>query len=189
VADVFMSLAIPQAMVAEAPDEAALARRARDGDREAFDALMRAHLPAIRALALRWVGDPDEAADLCQQAFVRAFRSMPRFRGDASFRTWLYRIAIRLAADAARARGRTERLEGQGDRLEAPRRESELPQDLARLRAAIARLPARQRAVVELRTFEAMSVREVARVLGTTALAVRVNYHYALGRLRKEMVR
>jgi len=176
---------MPQSIALPAQDEAALVARARRGDREAFDELMRSHQRAIYLLALRYVRDEDEAADLCQRAFVRALQSLPRFRGEAAFRTWLFRIAIRLAVDAVRDRGRTERLEGEPA---LPPSEPELPGDLARLRAAIERLPPRQRAVVELRTYEAMSFRDVARALGTTVVAAKVNYHYAVRRLRKEMI-
>jgi RNA polymerase sigma-70 factor (ECF subfamily) len=182
-----MSPAMPPVITLPLADEAALVGRARAGDRAAFDDLVRAHHAALYRLAMRSLGDADEAADLCQHAFVRAFSSMPRFRGEARFRTWLFRIALRLLADAWRERARTVRLEP-GDEVPAPP-PREPPADLDRLRLAIAGLPPRQRAVVELRTYESMTFREVAHVLATTVVAAKVNYHYAVKRLRREMSR
>jgi len=183
----FMSIALYQALAAQAEEaEAALVARAQKGDRQAFDELMRAHQRPVYSLALRYVHDPDEAGDICQRAFVRALTALPRFRGEARFRTWLFRITIHLALNALRDRARSEPL---GSELEARRPDGELPGDLAKLRAAIERLPPRQRAVVELRTWEEMSFRDVARTLGTTVVAAKVNYHYAVRRLRKEMAR
>jgi RNA polymerase sigma-70 factor, ECF subfamily len=179
-----MSLAMPEALAPAADDDIAVVERARRGDRAAFDRLMRRHQRAVYRLALRYVRDPDEAADICQRAFVRALLSLPRFRGEARFRTWLYRIAMRLSLNAVRDRALTRPLDAEAP---ADSAERELPDDLRRLRAAVERLPPRQRAVVELRTYEDMSFRDVARVLATTVVAAKVNYHYAVKRLRKEM--
>lgn len=183
-----MSIALPRELLPQPAREAeaALVARARGGDRPAFDALMRAHQHAVYRLALRYVREADEAADICQRAFVRALLSLPRFRGEARFRTWVYRIAIHLALNALRDRARSDRL---SDQTEARSPDRELPADLAKLRAAVERLPPRQRAVVELRIWEEMSFRDVARTLRTTVVAAKVNYHYAVRRLRKEMAR
>ena len=182
-----MSIALPQAFAPRARQaEAAIVARARTGDREAFDELMLAHQRPVYFLALRYVHDKDEADDICQRAFVRALLSLPRFRGEARFRTWLYRIAIHLALNTLRDRVRSDPLPHE---IEARPEDRELPEDLAKLRAAVERLPPRQRAVVELRTWEQMSFRDVARTLGTTVVAAKVNYHYAVRRLRKQMAR
>jgi len=77
-------------------DEAELVDLARRGDKNAFAELLRAHQDFAYNLALRSLGDPHEAEDLTQEAFVRAWQALPRFRGDARFRTWLYRIVANL---------------------------------------------------------------------------------------------
>ncbi len=79
-----------------------LVARARDGDREAFDVLVERYTPRVYNLSLRITGSPEEAADCVQEAFLRAFASLRRFRGEAAFSTWLYRVAINVANDASR---------------------------------------------------------------------------------------
>jgi RNA polymerase sigma-70 factor (ECF subfamily) len=86
-------------------------RRARAGDLAAFEELVRAHQADVYRLALHLVRDRETAEDVTQEAFVHAFRSLPRFRGTAKFSTWLYRIARNCAVDAIRRRDRRRRLE------------------------------------------------------------------------------
>src|SRR3990172_256836 len=77
-------------------NESELVRRAQAGDTEAFDALVTEHQQFVYNLALRAVSDPHEAEDIAQEAFVRAWLALPNFRGQAQFRTWLYRIVTNL---------------------------------------------------------------------------------------------
>ena len=83
-------------------DDAAIVRAARAGDREAFMQLVRVHQAGVRALASGLLGDRALAEDVAQEAFLRAWRGLPRFRGEAAFATWLYRIVRRVVADEAR---------------------------------------------------------------------------------------
>jgi RNA polymerase sigma-70 factor, ECF subfamily len=83
-------------------DEAALVRAARNGDREAFMQLVRAHQAGVRAFAHGLVGDRMLAEDIAQEAFLRAWRGLGAFRGDAGFATWLYAITRRAALDQLR---------------------------------------------------------------------------------------
>lgn len=168
-------------------DDAALIARARDGDRAAFDAIVRRHERAILRLATRWTGDADEAADLAQRAFVRAFLRADGFRGEAHLRTWLFRIAINLCKNHVRDRARLRPLADEpsvapraDERIDAGRR-------LARLQAAITKLPPRQRAVVDLRVYEDLPFSEIARLLGSNVVAAKVNFHYAMKKLRAEV--
>jgi len=169
------------------PSDQELAEAAREGASEAFRGLVERHQRGVLALCLRYAGDRDEAEDLAQQAFVRAWQSLPQYRGEGSVRGWLYRIAINLAKNRLRNRGRWAALEQAEERLTA---EAEGPQRLLRaerrgaLLQAIAGLPERQRQVVELRALRELSFREVAQVLGGTENAAKVNYHYALKHLR-----
>jgi RNA polymerase sigma-70 factor (ECF subfamily) len=83
-------------------DDAATLRAARNGDREAFMQLVRVHQAGVRAFASGLLGDRTLADDVAQEAFLRAWRGLPRFRGEAAFATWLYTIVRRVAADEAR---------------------------------------------------------------------------------------
>lgn len=168
-------------------DEGVLLARVRDGDRTAFDAIVRRHGPSIVRLATRWTRDADEAADLAQRAFLQAFLRVDGFRGDAELRTWLFRIAINLCKNYVRDRARLRPLADDPpivtrveERIDALRR-------LVRLEAAIGRLPPRQRAVVDLRVYEDLPFCEIARLLASNIVAVKVNFHYAMKRLRKEV--
>src|SRR5262252_7071819 len=78
-------------------DDAALITRFRSGERAAFDQLVRRYQRSIYFLMLRHVGDPDEAAELTQRAFIKALQGLGELRGTSQFRTWLYRIAVNLA--------------------------------------------------------------------------------------------
>jgi RNA polymerase sigma-70 factor (ECF subfamily) len=83
-------------------EDAAMLRAARDGDREAFMQLVHIHQAGVRAFASGLLGDPTLAEDVAQEAFLRAWRGLPRFRGEAAFGTWLYAIVRRVAADQVR---------------------------------------------------------------------------------------
>ena len=88
--------------------DAALVARAQRGERGAFDDLVRRHQQGMWRLVRRYVSSDADAADVVQQAFVRAYRAVERFRGDASVRSWLYRIAINVALNHVRDRGREQ---------------------------------------------------------------------------------
>jgi RNA polymerase sigma-70 factor (ECF subfamily) len=168
----------------EASDEDLLGR-VRGGERGAFDELVRRHERSIYLLALRYLGVPEDARDVTQRAFVQAYRQLERFRGQASFRTWIYRIASNLSLDTLRARGREARLAAEllepapvdGDKLGER-------EERVRLRKAVAELPPKQRLVVELRIFDELPFREVAEIVGSSEDSAKVNFHHALKRLR-----
>src|SRR5947207_8309520 len=95
----------------EAGDDRALVTAAQKGDKRAFRALVERYQRRVVQLALGMTKDPDEAMDIAQETFVRVHRYLPSFKGDSSFFTWTYRIATNLCLDAARRRGRAERVE------------------------------------------------------------------------------
>jgi RNA polymerase sigma-70 factor (ECF subfamily) len=115
-----------------------LLARFRAGERKAFDELVRRHERPIFLLALRYLTNVEDARDVAQRAFVQAYQQLGAFRGDASFRTWVYRIAANLSLDALRKRGRDARLQ-----LEAA--ENGAPEDLRRERDRLERLEERER--------------------------------------------
>lgn len=176
----------PAAVTAADPDQE-LAERFRDGDRTAFDALVRRHQKGMWRLIRRYVKSDADAADVTQLAFVRAFRGLATFRGTATVRSWLYRIAINCALSWLRDHRREQPAEIGEDALTednpAPARLS-ASDDRARLRAAIAQLPPKQKLVLELRVFDDLAFREVADLADCSENTAKVNFHYAVKRLR-----
>lgn len=153
------------------------ARRARDGDVQAFERLYRAHVARIYALALRMTTDPDRAEDLTQDAFVRAWDRLSTFRGDSAFGTWLHRLTVNVVLGDLRARGRwqEEGLEDtEADRQDPAEDRRELrtppdrPGDKVDLERAVAELPPRARTVLVLHDIEGYRHREIAELTGVT---------------------
>src|SRR5229473_5007779 len=95
----------------EAGDDRRLVRAAQKGDQGAFRQLVERYQRRVYQLALGMMKDADEAMDISQETFVRVHRYLPTFKGDSSFFTWTYRIAMNLCLDSARKRGRSERVE------------------------------------------------------------------------------
>jgi RNA polymerase sigma-70 factor (ECF subfamily) len=178
---------IPTAVVTDVDPDRELVERFRDGDRAAFDQLVRRHQRGVWHLVRRYVRSDADAADVTQQAFVRAFRGLVTFRGAASVRSWLYRIAINCALSWLRDHRREQPAEIAEDALtdhhQAPAR-IEGDQVSARLRSAIAQLPPKQKMVLELRIFDDLSFREVAELADCSENTAKVNFHYAVKRLR-----
>jgi RNA polymerase sigma-70 factor (ECF subfamily) len=175
-----------EAVTSAADEDRILLERFRSGDARAFESLVRRHERAIFLLAVRFVSDAEEARDVAQRAFVQAYQQLAAFRGEASFRTWIYRIASNLALDALRKRGREARLaeEASVQPVEPARDRLAQLEEHERLRQAVRLLPPKQRLVVELRVFEELTFREVAEVVGSSEDAAKVNFHHAVRRLR-----
>lgn len=168
--------------------DSALVERARRGERGAFDEIVRRHQRGLWRLARRYVKNDADAADVVQQAFVRAYRALERFRGEASVRSWLYRIGINVALNHVRDHGREQASASVGDELtvDAIAPGAMLSAERARaLRDAVAELPPKQRMVLELRVYDDLSFREVAALADCTENAAKVSFHYAVKRLRE----
>jgi RNA polymerase sigma-70 factor (ECF subfamily) len=179
------------------PGDEALVARAVAGDSAAFEALVARHERRAYSLAYRLVGTRSDAQDVVQDAFLRAYRALPSFRGGASFSTWLYRIVTNTALMLLRSRRRrpTQPLDAFLPRFDAAGRHAGTPAQLARpaqaeelldrkalarkVRAGIARLPERQRTAFVLRDLEELGTAEVAQVLGISEAAVRQRVHRA----------
>jgi RNA polymerase sigma-70 factor (ECF subfamily) len=163
--------------------------RARRGETEAFRALVDLHRDRAYGLALRIVRSPADAEEVAQDAFVRVWRALPRFRGDAAFGTWLYRIVVRLAIDrAARLKSqRTREASPEAARAEeptaAPARETGEAE--ARIERLVAEtLTEAQRAVVTLYYYRDHSVEEVARLLAIPENTAKTHLNRARAALR-----
>lgn len=175
-------------------DERQLVDRARDGDREAFEELVRASYADTYTLAYRLMGDVEDARDVVQDAYFRAFRSIKRFRGDSRFATWMYRITANCASTqlARRNRGRHEELSD--DDPHPDERPDSDPEAMAeagllrdRVTAALADLPPRLRAVVVLRDVYDLPHEAIANELGITEAAAKVRLHRARHKLRERL--
>jgi len=171
------------------PDEE-LVDRARNADRRAMDELVKRHHASAFRVALGILRDEDGAADAAQDAFLKAFRGLAGFRGDASFRTWLLTIVANEARGVLRKRGRRNEtvLEAAGPVAsgEATAEDSlETAQEAERVRLLLEDLPEKQRQAVTLRVFDGLSFKEVGAVIGSSEGAARVNYHHGIRRLRE----
>lgn len=153
-----------------------LVQLAQRGDSGAFDALVRRYQHKVVKLVLRYVRDAAEAEDIAQEAFIKAYRALPRFRGDSAFYTWLYRIAINTAKNTLAARGRSPieyDLDGpdgeESHEMQARMKDTATPEALAlteeirnTVTAAIDRLPEDLRTAIQLRELEGLSYEEIA---------------------------
>ncbi len=169
-----------------------LVRRARDGEESALSALVKRHTDAVYRVALAIAGDPDVAQDVSQDAFLKAFRGLDGFRGEAAFRTWLLTIAANAARGALRRQGRRretdlESAPPMASEVRGPDEDAVLASEAARAREALGRLPEKQRLSVQLRVDEGLSFREIAEVIGSTEGAARVNYFHGIRKLREWM--
>jgi len=154
------------------PDDHELVLRAREGDAGAFEELVRRHTPQLYRVLTRMLGDPSAAEDVLQECFVRAWRALPKFRGEARFSTWLYRIAINEGNRFLARESRREVLPFDdvlrdvpdvGARTDELAEAGELRAQLERL---IAELPANYRVAVVLRDVEGFGNEEAAELLG-----------------------
>ncbi len=168
-----------------------LVERAREGDRIAFSQLVERHQNEVFTLALRLVGDRELAADVAQEALVRAWRALPKFRGDAKFSTWLHRITVNAAWSAQRRwrRHRIEPLDSVSEFLPAEGAGPEqagIDLDLGtRLAAALRELSAPLRSVVVLKDVYEWSHPEIAEHLGISVTAAKVRLHRGRKKLRE----
>jgi RNA polymerase sigma-70 factor (ECF subfamily) len=172
--------------------EAALVDACLAGRDGAFDLIVERHRRPVYQLCYRFVGNHEDASDLSQDVFLRAFRGLRRFRGQSSLATWLYRIGVNVCLNRVNASATLDKATTSVDDEPLTDERSDSPSDLIlrkeraeHVRAAIARLPRKQRATLILRTYHEMTHQEIADVLGTSVGAVKANFFHALGNLKK----
>jgi len=173
-------------MSADASD-LSLVRRVQRGDKGAFDALVLKYQHKLVKLVMRYVRNPAEAEDIAQEAFIKAYRALPQFRGDSAFYTWLYRIAINTAKNAVVSRDRSP-IEYNIDRhdndesydMQGRMKDSETPEGLVltdeirtTVNAAIDALPEDLRTAIVLRELEGLSYEEIAAAMDCPVGTVR----------------
>jgi len=180
-----------------------LVRLAGDGDRDAFRELVERYQRRVLAVVMGMLHDREAALDVTQETFIKAFRSIGRFKGDASFYTWIYRIAVNLAIDYQRREWRRPIVENNrpfadsnedvldrigdetpgGDPFQAAK-DSELR---ARVREAIDELTPDHKAVILLRELEGLSYEEISRVMQCSKGTVMSRLHYARKKLQRRL--
>jgi RNA polymerase sigma-70 factor (ECF subfamily) len=164
-----------------------LVRRVQRGDKGAFDALVLKYQHKLVKLVMRYVRNPAEAEDIAQEAFIKAYRALPQFRGDSAFYTWLYRIAINTAKNAVVARERSP-IDYDLDRnnsedsydMQGRMKDSETPEGLVLtdeirsiVNASIEALPEDLRTAIVLRELEGLSYEEIASAMDCPVGTVR----------------
>lgn len=180
-------------------DEELVARSIR-GDRESFNELIVRWERPIYALAYRTIGREDDARDVCQETFLRAFRALPGFRGQAKFSSWLYRITLNLCRDWLRRQRRAPFVSVPEDvdpvELAAANEPSEGIDDLVARRDLVrivervmTRLPEEQRTAIILKEYHGLTFQEIAELLGCPLSTVKTRLYQGLTVLRRELAK
>lgn len=179
-----------------------LVRRCKAGEREAFRGLVERYQRKVVAIAVGMLHDQEDALEVTQEAFTKAFVSLPQFKEKSSFYTWLYRIVINLAIDRQRQRGRQPLLEREedfsGGEISAdegiPTGKGADPYEQVkdkelgkRIAAAIDELTPIHKAVIVLREVEGLSYDEISRVLQCSKGTVMSRLHYARRKLQSRL--
>jgi RNA polymerase sigma-70 factor, ECF subfamily len=173
-------------------------RAAREGDAEAFNELVRATYASTYSLAYKLTGNEQDADDVAQDTYLRAFRSLSRFRGEAAFPTWLYRITVNSAANVLAKRRRTGTASIDSDRQvmlqliethpDADPADRAVAADLReRVRSSFASLPTLLRQVLVLREVEGLPHSAIAERLGISETAAKVRLHRARQKLKADL--
>jgi RNA polymerase sigma-70 factor, ECF subfamily len=177
-------------------DDATLVERVRGGDVAAFEPLVEKYRQRVYRLAYNVVRNQEDAWDVAQEAFIKAYRAMPSFRGQSAFYTWLFRIVMNVAQDKVRARGAagrafgTERVtEEEWERTmpdpgEEPDAAAARAEQRARIQRALETLPEHHRAIIMLSDLEGLSYREIADALSIPMGTVMSRLHHARKRLK-----
>jgi len=178
----------------DATEAAAVLARARQGDSDAFRALVERHSRTVFRLAFRMTGNEEDAEDVVQEAFLRAYRQLGRFESRANFGTWLYRIVANCSVDLMRAKqSRQDMSHGESldEATELPSRDSAGPERLAqsaeiqrRVQDALAGLSPLERAAFTLRHHEGRSIEEISQTLGLGTSAAKHSVFRAVKKLR-----
>ena len=169
----------------------ALVERARRGDTRAFEQVYRSTSDRIYAVCLRMCADADEAAELVQDVFVRAWQKLDSFRGESLFTTWLHRLAVNLVLQDRRSKGRRRSREHTEADLEQYGRAAvvAMPGTRVDLERAIAGLPEKAREVLVLRDVQGYKYDEIAQMTGVSLGTVKAQIHRARGLVKEALER
>ena len=170
------------------------------GDADSFNQLVLRWERPIYALAYRTIGRDEDARDVCQETFLRAFRALPNFRGQAKFSSWLYRIALNLCRDWMRRERRAPIIQPPEDvdlmDLAAAAEPSESIEDLVArkdmtrlVENAMTRLPEEQRTAIVLKEYHGLTFQEIADLMGCPLSTVKTRLYQGLTVLRRELAK
>jgi RNA polymerase sigma-70 factor, ECF subfamily len=176
-----------RAMAGEREDDREAILACQAGDRAAFDRLVERHQREIYRLCFRYVNNHEDASDLAQDSFVKAYKAIGRFRGDSAFSTWLYRIAVNTCLNfrATRRMAQEELKETLADPAKPVVQRMQERERSQLVRDAVTRLPEKQRATLILKIYHDLTHEEVAAILGSSVGTVKANLFHAMGNLRK----
>jgi RNA polymerase sigma-70 factor (ECF subfamily) len=170
-------------------DDRALVDACLGGDKAAFDVLVERHRKQVYQVCYRFVGNHEDASDLAQDVFLRAYRALGTFKGRSTFGTWLYRVAVNVCLNRVAVRQPVleaiDNREPQDRTAESPDHVVLREERAAFVRAAIARLPRKQRATMILRIYHDLPHEQIAAILGSSVGAVKANFFHALANLKK----
>jgi RNA polymerase sigma-70 factor, ECF subfamily len=159
------------------------------GDTACFDVLVERHRRQVYHVCYRFAGNHEDASDLVQEAFIRAYRALHTFKGESAFATWLYRVTVNVCLNRKAARQNpVEPLDARDREDVASERQDGAvlrKERAAEVRAAIARLPPKQRATMILRMYHELPHDQIAAILGSSVGAVKANFFHALANLKK----
>jgi RNA polymerase sigma-70 factor (ECF subfamily) len=180
----------PAAASYDGLDDAALVTAAVAGRREAFDTIVERHRRIVYQVCYRFVSNHEDASDLSQESFVRAWRGLKNFKGQSALSTWLYRIAVNVCLNRVSAKTpATEPIEStdhfEDTRIEGAQAALLRQERAAAVRKAIASLPKKQRATLILRSYHDLSHQQIAEILGSSVGATKANFFHALANLKK----
>lgn len=179
--------------IVTALDDTVLVTAFVEGDEQAFKELVRRHQTPLYGFVWRQVRNHAETADLCQKVFLKVFLKVRGFRGESSFRTWLYQIALNECKNHFRSKERERLDDVEIDTLplvDCPAdTHTESVQESRILRAAIDALPEKQRHTLELRFYQECTFAEIAAAMSCPVGTAKANYHHAITALRKRMRR
>ncbi len=166
-----------------------------EGEQWAFDRLMNRHQKKVYRIALGMLGDHDEAADVVQEVFIRAFRSLKTFKFESRFSTWLHRITVNYSISRIRHQqirhhlSLSEVSHRLTSNLGRPGRELVLKDLSEEIEQAVASLPPKQRAIFVMHYQEELAHKEIARIMGRSEGAIKSSYCQAVKKLRKRLTR
>jgi RNA polymerase sigma-70 factor (ECF subfamily) len=198
----FAGKASPQSSPMSEIDEISLIRRAQEGDRSAFDTLIRLYDQNVMRLALQVVGSPEEARDLYQEAFLKVYRSIRHFRSEAKFSTWLYRVVMNVCLDHLRRQNTRKEVavlqpeEGEPEFFQTvpderptlnPERATHSKEIGQRIQVALERLNPRERMVFELKHYQGLKLRAIGEICKTSEQTVKNCLFRATQKLRTEL--
>jgi RNA polymerase sigma-70 factor, ECF subfamily len=177
------------ARLPDSADDRTLVDACLQGRRDAFDLIVERHQRQVYQLCYRFAGSHEDASDLAQDTFIRAYRGLHSFKGQAAFSTWLYRIAVNVCLNRVGARSQKWTTLDAADHADVREERADTKllrgERAAAVRAAIAKLPKKQRAALILRVYHDLPHDQIAEIVGSSVGAVKANFFHALANLKK----